>query len=231
MKSYLAACAVLVLAACAPKTSTPEKAEAPAAPAPAAAKAPVNTAPAGLYTLDNSHTRVSFRVNHLGFSHYTANFDAVKGKLQFDPANPAAMTVEATIDPKSLDLNDPPAGFHDEMMDKSFFDAKAFPAMTFKSTKVEVTDPSTAKVTGDLTLHGVTKPVTLAATFNGGYAANAFDGARIGFSAHGTLKRSDFGMGFGVPAPGTTLGVSDEVEIAIETEFANGAPVKAAQPG
>jgi polyisoprenoid-binding protein YceI len=67
-------------------------------------------------------------------------------------------------------------------------------------------------------------------TFNGGYAANAFDGARIGFSGKGTLKRSDFGMGSGLPAPGTNFGVGDPVEFAIETEFANGAPVKSPAP-
>jgi polyisoprenoid-binding protein YceI len=236
MKRYLVACAVLMLAACAPKPAEQAKtAPVAAAPAPAAGvdaglTVPPNTAPAGTYALDKTHTNVGFRVSHLGFSHYTANFDDVSGKLTFDPAKPEAMTVEATIDPKSLDLNAPPAGFHDALLSKTWFDAAAFPAITFKSTKVVVTGPKTADVTGDLTLHGVTKPVTLAATFNGGYAANAFDGARIGFSGKGTLKRSDFGMGYGLPAPGTNFGVGDNVEFTIETEFGNGAPVKAATP-
>jgi len=236
MRRYLVTCAVLALAACAPKPAdTAKTAAAPAtAPAPAASAdgmtVPPNTAAAGTYKLDKAHTSLSFKVSHLGFSHYTAGFDDVNGTLQFDPANPAAMTVEATIDPKSLHLNTPPAGFHDELMSKAWFDAAAFPAMTFKSTKVEVTGPKTADVTGDLTLHGVTRPVTLAVTFNGGYAPNAFDGARIGFSGKGVLKRSDYGMGFGIPAPGTNFGVSDNVDVAIETEFANGGPVKAAAP-
>jgi Uncharacterized conserved protein len=234
MRRYLVTCAVLALTACAPKPAEPAKTAA-AATAPVASSdgmtVPPNTAPAGIYTLDKSHTHVGFRVSHLGFSHYTADFDKVDGKLTFDPANPSAMTVEATIDPKSLDLNAPPAGFHDQLLGKTWFDAAAFPTITFKSTKVDVTGPKTATVTGDLTLHGVTRPVTLAATFNGGYAANAFDGARIGFSAKGVLKRSDFGMGYGLPAPGTNMGVSDNVEFTIETEFANGGPVKAATPG
>jgi polyisoprenoid-binding protein YceI len=70
-------------------------------------------------------------------------------------------------------------------------------------------------------LHGITLPVNWDATFNGGYAANPYDpkGARIGFSAHGVLKRSAFGMGFGIPAPGTTMGVSDDVDFTIEAEF------------
>ena len=95
--------------------------------------------------------------------------------------------------------------------------------MTFTSTAVALTGADTADVTGDLTLHGVTRPITLAVTFNGGYGAFAMDpsGARIGFSATGKLNRSDFGIGFGVPAPGTTFGVGDEVQIIIETEFTN----------
>ena len=111
-----------------------------------------------------------------------------------------------------------------------FFDAKAFPTISFKSTKVTPTGPATAEVTGDFTLHGVTRPVTLAATFNGGWAANAFDGNRVGFSAKGMLKRSDFGMTNGIPAPGTTMGVSDAVEFAIEAEFSNGTKTAAAKP-
>jgi polyisoprenoid-binding protein YceI len=239
MRRYLVTCAVLTLAACAPKPAEQAKTE-PATPAATAAPAdplaegitvPPNTAPAGTYAIDKAHTNLTFRISHLGFSRYTADFDKVEGKLQFDPANPAAMTVEATIDPKSLDLNSPPAGFRDQVVGKEFLDAAAFPSITFKSTKVAPTGPKTAAVTGNLTLHGVTKPVTLAVTFNGGYAANAYDGARIGFSGKGVLKRSDFGIAHGLPAPGTNMGVSDNVEFAIETEFSNGGPVKGAKPG
>ena len=187
--------------------------------------------PPGVYTIDPPHTSVTFRVSHLGFSRYTARFGTVGGKLRFDPAHPTAMSVVATIDPKSLQLNTPPAGFHDQLMGKSFFEAAKFPTMTFKSTKVQVTGANTAKVTGDLTLHGVTKPVTLDVTYNGGYPPNAMDpgGARVGFSAHGVLKRSAFGMGFGVPAPGSNMGVGDDVEVMIETEFSHKPPAPAAK--
>jgi len=182
--------------------------------------------PAGQYYIDKSHTSVVFRVNHLGFSRYTAQFSRVDGKLQFDPANPTAMKVEATIDPTSLVLNAPPAGFLDKLMGNEWFDAAKFPQITFRSTKVELTGATGAKVSGDLTLHGVTKPVVLDVTYNGGYPPNSFDpgGSRIGFSAHGTLKRSAFGIAYGVPAPGSTMGVSDDVEFAIETEFSSNPP-------
>jgi polyisoprenoid-binding protein YceI len=199
-----------------------------AGPAIAATAPPPPGPPAGAYVMDKAHTSVIFRVSHLGFSRYTARFASVDGKLTFDPAAPATMAVEATIDPQSLELNAPPAGFHDQLMGKSFFDAGVFKAITFRSTKVELTGKTTAKVTGDFTLHGVTKPVTLEVTYNGGYPPNAMDpgGARVGFSAHGTIKRSAFGMGFGVPAAGSNMGVGDDVDLAIETEFSS----KAAAP-
>ena len=194
------------------------------AAAPAAKPAP--QPPAGVYAMDKAHSSVTFRVSHLGFSRYTARFATIDGKLKFDPAHPAAMSVEATIDPKSLALNAPPAGFHDQLMGKEFFDAVKFPAITFRSTNVQLTGPHAAKVTGALTLHGVTKPVVLDVTYNGGYPANAMDpgGARIGFSAHTVFKRSAFGMGYGVPAPGSNMGVGDDVDVAIETEFSDGKP-------
>ncbi|HEY1753176.1 MAG TPA: YceI family protein [Caulobacteraceae bacterium] len=178
--------------------------------------------PAGRYYMDRAHTSVSFQVSHLGFSHYTARFSRVDGTLQFDPAHPAAMRVEATIDPTSLEVNAPPAGFHDQLMGgNGWFEAAKFPQMTFRSTSVKLVRPHEALVTGALTLHGVTAPVTLDVTYNGGYAANSYDpgGARIGFSAHGSLKRSAFGVSAGIPAPGSSFGVGDQVDIAIETEF------------
>jgi polyisoprenoid-binding protein YceI len=212
MKRILMIGAALALTAGSAQAET--KAPAPAGP------------PPGAYVIDKAHTSVTFRVSHLGFSRYTARFGSVDGKLKFDPAAPATMAVDATIDPRSLALNTPPAGFHDQLMGKSWFDAAAFPAITFRSTKVALTGPKTAQVTGDFTLHGVTKPVTLDVTYNGGYPPNAMDpaGARVGFSAHGVFKRSAFGMGFGVPAPGSNMGVSDDVEVVIETEFSDGRP-------
>lgn len=182
---------------------------------------PAPQPPAGQYYMDKPHTSVIFRVSHLGFSHYTARFTRVDGTLAFDPAHPTAMHVEATIDPTSLELGSPPAGFHDQLMGKGWFEAAQFPKMTFRSTKVTLTGPHAAKVAGELTLHGVTRPVVLDVVYNGGYPPSNFDpgGARIGFSAHGVLKRSAFGISQGVPAKGSNFGVGDDVQIAIETEF------------
>jgi polyisoprenoid-binding protein YceI len=210
MKILLTACAILALTAAPTLAAEDQK-------APPASTAPV---PAGAYTLDKYHASLTFTVNHLGFSMYTAQFKSFDAKLQFDPATPNASTLEATIDANSLELPTPPAGFTDTLKGPQWLDTAKHPTITFKSTKVEPTGKNTARITGDFTLHGVTKPVTLDATYNGGYAGHPMDpNARVGFSAKGTFKRSDFGIAYGVPAPGTTMGVGDEVSVAIEAEF------------
>ena len=219
MKRYLfAGCAVLALAACSRPAQPVAETSASASSAPAPS---IDKIPAGDYHSDPMHSSLVFSVNHLGYSHYTAKFTRFGAQLKLDPAHPETASLNAQIDPMSLELNAPPAGFHDEMTGKGFFDVAQFPKATFASTRVEVTGANTAKVTGDLTLHGVTKPVTMDVTFNGGYPGMAVldPQARIGFSAHGVLKRSDFGMSAGIPAPGTTMGVGDEVDFRIETEM------------
>jgi len=227
MTRYLATCAVLALAACAPKPAEQAKTEPAAAVAPAAAAAadplaqgitvPPNTAPPGTYAIDGSHTNLSFRVSHLGFSRYTADFDKVDGKLQFDPANPSAMTVEATIDPKSLDLNSPPAGFHDELLGKAWLDATAFPAITFKSTKVEPAGDHRYKLHGDLTMHGVTKPVVL--DVEATQQVKGMRGeTRAGARATTKVNRKDFGINWSKTMDGGGVVVGDDVDVTIEVE-------------
>lgn len=220
MKLHYLLCPLLAFAAW---VQSPAVAE---ATAPNAAKVP-----AGSYTLDKAHASLTFRVNHLGFSNYTARFKRFEAQLQFDPDAISASSVTATVDPRSLDLDNPPEGFTNELLREEWLDAAQFPEMTFRSTKVESTGSNAFRILGDFTLHGVTKPVVLEATFNGGYAGHPMDPhARIGFSAHGTLMRSEFGVAFGIPAPGTTMGVSDNVDILIEAEF-SGPPLAGAPPG
>jgi polyisoprenoid-binding protein YceI len=190
----------------------------PAADAvPTASTAPV---PAGAYKLDKSHATLLFRVDHLSFSRYTARFTRFDAQLQFDPANPATSSVKVTVDPRSIDADGAPAGFMATLAGKEWLDADKYPEIAYQSSKVERVGQNGLRINGNLTLHGVTKPVTLNGTYNGGYAGHPFDpNARIGFSATGKLKRSDFGVAYGIPAPGTTMGVSDEVEVIIEAEF------------
>ncbi|MDB5475898.1 MAG: polyisoprenoid-binding protein [Phenylobacterium sp.] len=227
-----AAAALLALAACS-KTGPAGNATNTAGNTTTAAAAPTGEpvvppgktdAPAGAYALDTAHSTVVFRLSHLGFSKFTGGFGKLGGDLQFDPAHPEAMKVDVTIDPKSLTLPNPPPGFHDTLTGKEWLDAGKYPTITFHSTKVEPTGPNTANVTGDFTLHGVTKPVVLETTFNGGYAPNAYDGARAGFSGKTTIRRSDYGISYGVPAPGTNMGVGDHIDVVIETEWHAGKP-------
>ena len=216
MKRFLTACTLATLVAGSSMTFAADKAPAPES-VPAASTAPV---PAGEYKLDKSHASLLFRVSHLGFSQYTARFSRFDAQLKFDPANLPASSVNVTVDPRSIDADGAPEGFMATLAGAQWLDADKFPQMTYRSTKVERAGKNGMRIHGELTLHGVTRPVTLNATYNGGYAGHPFDpNARIGFSAKGTLKRSDFGIAYGIPAPGTTMGVSDEVEIAIESEF------------
>lgn len=176
--------------------------------------------PAGAYTLDKAHASLIFRVSHLGFSNYTGRFTRFDAQLQLDPKAPELASLTAKVETASLDADNAPAGFLDELRGPSWLDAAQFPEISFRSTAIELTGPNTARITGDFTLHGVTSPLVLEAIFNGGYVGHPMDpNARIGFSAKGQLKRSAFGIAYGIPAPGTTMGVSDEVEIVIETEF------------
>lgn len=224
---------LLSVSACSPSAPAPET-PAPAAPAaaePAAAAPDVSKLPAGAYKIDPSHASLTFKVNHLGFAFYTAQFQDFTADLQLDPANPADASVKAEIDLSSLLLPHPPEGFKDELLGPDWLGAAQTPKMTFVSTGVTMTGPATADIVGDLTLKGVTQPVTLHATFNGGYEGHPQDpNARIGFSAHGTLKRSAFGVSLGIPAPGSTMGVFDDVEIAIEAEFTGPALAGATPP-
>lgn len=188
---------------------------------------PAAIVPAGDYVLDRAHASLIFRVNHLGFSNYTARFKRFDAKLRFDPANLGASRVTATIDARSIETDYPDPGkldFNAELQNEKWLNTAKYPKITFHSTRVEVTGPNAMRITGMLDLHGVSHPVALEAKFNGGYAGHPFDPhARIGFSARATLKRSDFGVSFGIPAPGSTLGVGDNVDVVIEAEF-SGSP-------
>ena len=184
--------------------------------------------PAGAYTLDKAHTSLIFRVVHMGFSSYTGRFTGLEAKLDFDPTRLSTSRIDVTIDPRSIDADNAPSGFLEMLCGKDWLDAGKYPQMAFRSKAVEVTGTNTFRIRGDLTLHGVTKPVVLDARYNGGYAGQSMDpNARIGFSAQGKFKRSDFGVTIGIPAPGT-MGVSDVVEVIFESEFI-GPPLSKAQ--
>jgi polyisoprenoid-binding protein YceI len=196
-----------------------------ALPAAAQDMTDLGTPPAGTYTTDPAHTRLWFTVDHLGFSTFMALFTKAEATLQFDPENPEAMQVTATVDLTTLETHndDPSYDFNAIVSGPDYLNAPTHPLATFTSTKITLTGEDSATVTGDLTMNGITKPITLSATYNGGWGHMPLDpgGARAGFSITGTLLRSDFGIANGIPAPGTTMGVSDEVRFHFETEMSN----------
>lgn len=162
------------------------------------------------FELDKPHTQIIFSVNHLGFSTSYGKFVDYAGEINLDQQEPKNSNVDVTIQTASLDMGDEKWDTHLKSAD--FFDVEKYPTMTFKSTNVDVTGDKTANVTGDLTLHGVTKPVTLAVTYNGTGKHPMMDRQETGFEATGKIKRSDFGMGYGIPA------VGDDVNIIISVE-------------
>lgn len=166
----------------------------------------------GTYEIDPSHTSVQFGISHLGFSRYQGRFNTVSGTLAFDPKLPEASTLAVTIDTASIDTNN--SVLEEKLKSADWFDAAKFPSIRFTSTHIQKLSDTTGKLTGDLTMHGVTKPVTLDVTFNGGGVNPFINAPQLGFSATGSLKRSDFGISQYIPM------VGDEVSITIETELA-----------
>jgi polyisoprenoid-binding protein YceI len=182
---------------------------------------PMAPAPAGHYKVDMSHASLELRVNHLGFSTFTTRFSRFEAQLTFDPNNIPASKVVASIDASSIELNAWPKQCVDILKGPQLLNTQKFPHIEFKSERVQMTGPKAMQIYGTLTALGVSRPIVLESSFNGGYAgmANMDPNARIGFSAHASLKRSEFGMDFGIPAAGSTIGVGDSIEVTIEAEF------------
>jgi polyisoprenoid-binding protein YceI len=167
--------------------------------------------PAGSYVLDKKHASLTAKIVHMGFSHYTLRFDGLDGSFTYDPANWQTTKVTFTVDPKSIDTNDP--AFNKQIA--GYFEAEKYPAITFASTGVQGGEDGKGTVTGDLTFHGVTKPVTLDVVFDGAGHGITPLGTRLGFSGSTRLKRSDFGLSNAILNRFT----SDEVDLAFEVEF------------
>ena len=166
---------------------------------------------AGDYKLDTAHGKITWSVDHLGFSKYYGQFVNVSAELTLDPANPSASTLTATIPLTDVAPNDD--GLKRHLQTADFFDTANHPVATFRSTHImlDPSEPSEAMVHGELTLRGVTKPVTMEVEFN--QAGQTRGGYKAGFDGEAMIKRSDFGITFGLPALG------DEVELHIEGEF------------
>ena len=175
----------------------------------ALAAAPAFAAPEK-YTLDPGHSQIVFSYNHLGFSTTTGMFSGFTGEIMFDQADPAASSVSVSMPVKSM-LTGWQERF-DHLMTPDFFDATDDEMVTFVSTGIEVTGEKTAKITGDLTLNGVTKAVVLDAVLNTAGEHPMAKTPWAGFSATTTLLRSEYGLGLFTPF------VADEVMISISVE-------------
>ncbi len=173
------------------------------------AAAPAFAAPV-TYKIDPTHTTVLAQWNHFGFSNPSASFGNVEGTLVYDAADVAKSSVEVTLPLSGLEGFS--AKFNEHLRSADFFDAAKFPKATFKSTKVEAAGEGKLKVTGDLTVKDITRPVVLDVTLNKAADHPMTKAPTIGFDATTTLSRSEFGVGNYAPA------VSDEVELRITTE-------------
>jgi polyisoprenoid-binding protein YceI len=176
--------------------------------------------PAGAYRIDPEHASLLFKLDHLGFSQLVGRFDRFDASLDFDPEQPEAARLTVVIDVASIDLNLPQ--FEQDLRGPDWFDVAQFPQARFVSRKIEIAGATSGRVAGELTLHGVSAPVTLEVTFNGAGDSLITGRYTLGFAATGTLKRSEFGLGAYAPA------VGDEVTLEIHAEFQRVATTAAA---
>jgi polyisoprenoid-binding protein YceI len=158
---------------------------------------------AGTYSVDPNHTQVMFSVSHIGFSTYSGVFSQASGELSLDPKTASASALKVTVPVASVMTTS--TKLDEELKSAQWLDATAYPDMTFVSTKVTPEGKAKAKVAGDLTLHGVTKPIILEVSFVGAGVNPLNKAYTVGFEAKGDVKRSDFGVKTYVPMIGDTL--------------------------
>ncbi|WP_151813692.1 YceI family protein [Acinetobacter ursingii] len=162
------------------------------------------------YKIDPTHTATVFSWNHFGFSTPSANFSDIQGVIKVDNAKPANSSVEVTIPVSSVNTN--VTALDKEFQEEGWFNAAKYPNITFKSTKVETKDKKHFKITGNLTVKGITKPVVLDAVLNKQGEHPMAKVPAIGFNATTSFNRSEFGIGNYVP------NVGDKITVNITTE-------------
>ena len=178
---------------------------------PVRAAADLSEVPSGKYTLDSAHGYITFTYSHLGFSNPRVGFNSFDTELDLDSSDPENSTVKVTIDASSIDSR--VAEFNEHLNGGDFFNTAEYPSITFESTKIESTGKNTFDITGNLTIRGTTRPVTLASTINKAANHPMLNVPTVGVSASARLMRSEWGLDAYVPA------VSDEVELSIEVEL------------
>ena len=171
------------------------------------------------YQIDPKHSAARFKVRHMMIANVGGEFNSVSGTVEFDAAKPEQSRIEASIDVNSLHTGDPQRDGHIKGGD--FFDAASFPAITFRSKKV-APGGSGYKVTGDLTLHGVTKEVTLNVDSVSPEVTDPWSLQRRGLTAVTSIDRKEFGMGWNAPAGGGVM-LGENVEITLDLEMTRAA--------
>ncbi len=174
-------------------------------------------------SIEPSHSRFGFTVRHLGFSKVRGHFGTFSGTVTFDAADLSTVRAEASAETASIDTAQAQRDAH--LQSPDFFDAPAFPTLTFASTRVENVNGQTFTLVGDLTMHGVTREVAFAAEYLGA-ETDPWGGQRHGFEAHASVNRKDFGLTWNQVLESGGLLVSESVEIALELQTV-AAPVEA----
>jgi polyisoprenoid-binding protein YceI len=177
------------------------------------------------WNLDPGHAQVNFSAKHMGIMTVRGDFTDVQATLDFNEDDFTASSVEATIQAASLMTND--SKRDDHLRSADFLDVEHYPTITFKSTRIERAAHERYRMTGDLTIHGVTRPVTLEVVYSG-QIKDPWGNTRAGFSAETTFKRSDWGLNWNAVLETGGLLVSDDIKIAIEVEAVKPAAVEAA---
>ncbi len=167
------------------------------------------------WNFDPAHTTIGFSARHMMVTTVRGHFAPPTGKLVFDPANPKTASVEAVIDTTSINTSVTDRDNH--LKSPDFLDVANYPTITFKSTKIEVTGDGEGKITGDLTIHGVTRPVTLNVEFLG-QVNSPFGDKRAGFTASTKINREDFGLTWNVAMEAGGVLVGKDIKIEVEVE-------------
>lgn len=165
--------------------------------------------------IDTQHSSVGFVVRHMVVSKVRGTFGAFKGTIAYDPQNVERSVVDVEIDVNSIDTREPKRDAH--LRSADFFDVEKFPTMTFHSTGVQRTSDDTLNVTGDLTLHGVTKPVTLVVDELGG-GKDPWGNDRLAWSARVALNRKEWGLNWNQVLEAGGLLVSEKIDIELEIQ-------------
>lgn len=181
----------------------------------AATTAPATTAIPTTWSIDPAHSHVEFAVRHLMISTVKGRFGVVTGTLTTDESDPPKGEVEVSIDASSIDTREAQRDAHLKSAD--FFDVERFPAITFRGSRISDVSGDRFKLTGDLSIHGVTREVTLDVTSEG-RGKDPWGGERAGFSATTKIKRSEFGLTWNQVLETGGIAVGDEIKIALDIE-------------